>query len=123
VTLFESLVGVEAWLPPPAIPHNHCAAAILALGDVPLEVEILHRVVFGANGKALFTHDQARPLGDGPAFQRAAVFEPQIIMHTPRIVLLDNELPAFTLAAFGLGFGGPAKIALLRVFLERVPAR
>src|SRR5205085_5160055 len=49
--------------------------------------------------------------------------EPQIVMNAPRVVLLDDELPAFAAADLRLRFGGAGEVALLLVGRERIPAR
>jgi hypothetical protein len=70
MTFLQSEPRVECRFPASSIPYNHCAAAILALRDVALEIEILHRVIFGAHGEALLACDEARPFGDGPTLER-----------------------------------------------------
>src|SRR5207248_2605413 len=94
----QTFVGIESRLPAPAIPHDHRAAAVLAFWNVALEIEVLHRMVFGADSQPFFAGDQARPFGHGPALERAAELEPQIVMNAPRVVLLDHELPTFAAA-------------------------
>ncbi len=131
VAFGEPLVGIGGALPAPAIPHDHGAAAVLALGDVALEIEVLHRVILGADREPLLADDQARSARHRPALERAAELEPQIVMHPARIVLLHDELAAVARAAFrlglgrglGFGLGGAAEIALLLVGRERIAAR
>ncbi len=123
VTLRKSLFGVDGGVPLSAIPHDHRPAAIFALGDVALEIEVLHRMILGANREPLFADDQARPACHRPALERTAELEPQIVVQPPGVVLLDDELPAVALAAFRLGFRRATEIALLPVVLERIPAR
>src|SRR6266508_3035129 len=128
VALLQAFFGVEGGIPSPAIPHDPGPAAILTLRDVALEIEVLHRVIFGAHRQPLLADDQARAPRHRPALERAAELEPQIVVHPPGIVLLHDELPAvalaaFRLAAFRLGLGRAPEIALARVIRERVPAR
>src|SRR5438477_655864 len=102
----KSVVGIEFRPPGAAIPHDHGAAAIFALGDDTLPVEILHRVVFGFNRQALVVGIKARAAGHGPALENAIELEPQIEMEAPRIMPLHHELPALGLARLGLGLRG-----------------
>ena len=61
----KSVVGIEFRPPGAAIPHDHGAAAIFALGDDTLPVEILHRVVFGFNRQALVVGMVEIPVVEG----------------------------------------------------------
>src|ERR1051326_9230336 len=80
--------------PMAAVPDDDRAAAVLALGDVALELEIVERMVFGANRKPLLARHQARSSRHRPALEHAVELEPQIVMQPARRVLLHHELPA-----------------------------
>ena len=64
---------------------------------------------------------EARPLGHGPALQRALELEPEIVVQPRRRVLLDDEGAPAAVAAAGpsLGLGRPREVALLPVLGER----
>src|SRR3954468_1352824 len=80
-------------LRPPAslIPHDHGAAAVLALRDHALEGEVFHRMVFGVDGKPLLAGHEARTAGDRPALQHAVELKPQVVMEPRRVMLLHAE--------------------------------
>ncbi len=119
----KSLVRIGGGAPSPPIPHDHRTAAILALGNVAFEIEVLHRVIFGANGEPLLADDHAGPSRHRPALERAVELEPQVVVNAARIVLLHHELPAAPLPSLRLRLGGAREIALLPVVLERVATR
>src|SRR5690606_14341808 len=69
-------------------------AAVLALGDYTLEVDVLQRMVLGFHRQPLVGGVERRPLRHRPAFQYAAEFEPQVVMVGGRVVLVDDEAVA-----------------------------
>src|SRR4051812_35698763 len=123
MAFLQPFVWLTLGCPAPAIPYDHGAAAIFAFRNVALEVEVLHRMIFGAHRKTLLADDHAGTLGDRPALQRAAEFQAQVVVHATRVVLLHDELPALAFATGRLGFARARKIAFALVFLERVAAR
>src|SRR5262249_37087877 len=128
VSLVDTAVRIAVGRPGAAVPHDHGAAAVFALWDVALEIEVLHGVIFGAHGEPLVADRETWPARHRPALEHAVEFEPQIVMGAPRRVLLHDELEAGRLGSlFGdarrLRLGGAGKVALAGVVLERVLAR
>jgi len=78
-------------IPGAAVPEQHRAAAVLPLGDDPLEAAVLHRVVLDVDGEALLAGIEARPLGDGPAPQHPFHLEAEVVVQAGGGVLLDDE--------------------------------
>src|SRR5438067_11774686 len=75
----------------PPIPDRHRPGAVLALGDLPVEVEILERVVLGADREPILTRVGRDPVRDRPRRQRPVVLEPEVPVKARRVVLLDDE--------------------------------
>ena len=75
----------------PAVPDLHRARAVLALRDVAVEVEVLERVVLGADREVVAAGVRRDALGHRPRGQRAVALEPQVPVQGPRVVLLDDE--------------------------------
>jgi hypothetical protein len=71
---------------------------------------------------------QAWALGDGPAFQDAVEFEPEIVVETGRIVFLDDEgrLAAVALSLFrtfgAVRFRCAREVAFLAIGFEEGPS-
>jgi hypothetical protein len=90
-----AFVEPEVWIafrhPGSAVPHDHGAAAVLALRDVALEIEIGERMILGVHGEALVACDEARPARDRPALEHAVELEPQVEVQPPRIMPLHHE--------------------------------
>ena len=63
-----------------AVPEQHRAAAVLALGDHALEAAVLDRVVLDLHGEALLGRVEARPLGHGPALEHAVELEAEVVV-------------------------------------------
>ncbi len=118
LSLFQRLVRVAVRHPSASVPNDHRAAAVLTLGNDSFPLKILHRMIFGLHGETFLAGHEAWPAGYGPAFENAVELESQIEVQTPRVVFLNDKLIAARAAAFGRGFGGLAKIALLTIFLE-----
>src|SRR5262245_23970122 len=66
VALVEPEMRIALRHPAPAIPYDHGAAAVLALRDVALELEVLHRMVFGLHGQPLLVRAVARTVRSRP---------------------------------------------------------
>ena len=103
--------GLQAFLdivhrrPDAGVPDDHRPAAILALGDHALEVDIFERVVLGLDGEPLVGRIERRPLRHRPALQHVADLEPQIVVVGGRVMLVDDE----TVAA--VAGGAPGRLA------------
>ena len=80
-----------ARLPRADVPHDHVAAAVLALGDHALEVEIFDRMVLDVHGRPLRPGIQRRTSRYCPAGQDTVDLEPQVVMQAPGAVSLDDE--------------------------------
>ena len=110
--LLQSAHRVALGLPAAAVPDDHLAAAVLALRDLALEVGVVERMVLDVHREPLVAGHQARPAGDGPARQRVADLEAEVVVQPPRRVLLHHEGVAVA-AAVGPGrLVGGAEVAL-----------
>ena len=73
----------------------HRPGAVVAGGDLALEVEVLERVVLGVDRDAVVLGVVGDPVGHRPRREHAVVLEAQVPVQAPRVVLLDDEaLPA-----------------------------
>ena len=97
------LLGLER----PPVPDLDGPAAVLALGDLALEFQVLERMGLGADGQAVVLRVLRHAPGKRPRGERAVVLEPQVPMKPTRVVLLDHEaialglrLPALAAARF-----------------------
>ena len=121
--LLQPAHRVALGLPAAAVPDDHLAAAVLALRDLALEVGIVERMVLDVHRQPLVAGHQARAAGDGPARQRVADLEAEVVVQPPRRVLLHHEGVAVA-AAVGPGrLVGGAEVALGPVGLERHVSR
>ena len=78
--------------PPRApVPHDDVAPAVLALGDDPLEVEVLDGVVLDVDGELAGLGVERRPLGHGPAGEHAVDLQPQVVVEAAGPVALHDE--------------------------------
>jgi len=128
VAFVEAAVRIAVGRPGAAVPHDHGPAAVFALGNVALEIEVLHGMVFGAHGEPLVADRKARPARHRPALEHAVELEPQIVVGAARGMFLHHELQSRGLAAllrrlFRLRLGRAGKVAFADVVLERVLAR
>jgi hypothetical protein len=67
------------------------AGAILAFGDVALEVGVGNRVVLRLDGEPLDRRVGRRLLRDRPALEDAIDLEAQVVVEARGVVLLDDE--------------------------------
>ena len=113
-------LGIAHRDPAAAVPDDHGAGAILALGDRLLEVGVLQRVVLDVHGEPPDRGVERGPLRHRPALERVAELQPQVVVQAPRGMLLDHEHagPGRDLAARRLRRLG--KIALCPIALERI---
>ncbi len=77
-------------------------------------------MIFRANGKPLVGGIEAGAACHRPAFQDAIHFQPEIIMQTRRVMLLDDEAIAACAFPFSRRFLRSGKVALAIIFLQRV---
>src|SRR5262245_39693660 len=119
VPLGQLLVRIALGGPAPAVPDDHAASAVLALGDAALEFAVVERMVLRAHRQPLVPRREAGAAGDGPAFQHTVELQAQIVMQPPRGMLVHHEqvaTPALELAA---RLGGAREVALLMVLAQR----
>src|SRR6185437_13586904 len=113
--------GITAGRQPQAlVPHHDRAAAIFALRDDALEIDIVDGMVLDLAGEALHRGIEAQSFGHRPAFQDARHLQAEIEMEMACRVLLHDKAQRFqaTLLDAALGLGRPREIALSPVFLE-----
>ena len=84
------------WLPlvpfeSPRIPDPHRSGSVFPGRDVTLELEILERVVLGADRQAVLGWIGRDSVGDRPRGQDAVVLEAQIPVQARGVVFLDHE--------------------------------
>ena len=77
-------------------------------------------MVFGAHGKPLVGRVQARPLGNGPAFEDAVYFETEVPMETCGGMFLHDEAVAGFLGDSAFGFARAPEITLGIIGCKRV---
>lgn len=96
VALLELALRAELALrlPVAPVPELDGAAAILALGDRPLEIAIGERMILDLDGEALVGGVERWSPGHGPGFEDAVQLQPQVVMQPRRIMFLDDEAQA-----------------------------
>ncbi len=123
LVLVEWVLGLERAEPTP-VPHDDRSRAIVPRRDHSLEIPVFERVVFDVDGQSLLLDMGRGPLGHRPALQGAVQLQPQVVVHVPGPVLLDDETgagrggDAWCRARFAERLGGPGGVALLPVVLE-----
>ena len=105
------------------VPHDHVAAAVLALGNDALEVEVRDRMVLDMNGHAPLVGVERRPARHGPAHQHAVDLEPEVVVQPTRSMALNDEPPAFRRRRGRADIAGRLRclleVALAAIRLER----
>src|SRR6202040_3019963 len=114
----KPLLRIALRLPSAAVPDDHRARAIFALGNFSLEIKVFDRVVLGADRKPLFAGREARAFGDRPTFQDSVHLEPQIVMQPARRVFLNDELSALAPDRGTCRLLSPGEVALPGIFFE-----
>ena len=116
VVPLEDVVGA-------AVPDRHRPGAVLALGDLAVEVEVLQRVVLGAHRQPVVLGGVGQEVRNRPAGQGAVVLEAQIPVQARGAVLLDDEAQ-LTRRRFGgaarCGLRGLPEVALVAIIPEPV---
>ncbi len=65
----EPVVAAADHLVATGVEDADVTGSVVPLGDVPREVQVLHRVVLGADGQVLLTLDPGQTSGHGPGDQ------------------------------------------------------
>src|SRR5450631_980872 len=79
-------------VPIAAIPNHDGAAAVLSLWNRAFS--IVQRMVFHLDRETLVMRIEGRALGDGPGFEDAVEFEPQVVMQVRCRMLLNDKAQA-----------------------------
>ena len=123
VPLAQALARIALGLPLAAVPYDHLAGAVLPRRDRALEAGVVQRVVFHMHRHALVGGVEARPLGHGPALQRAVELEAEVVVQAARMVLLHDEVQcAALLGGAPLRLGRGAEIAPFPIAVQRLSA-
>jgi hypothetical protein len=112
-------VWVVIGRPAAAVPDDDAASTVFALGDAPLELGIVERVVLDMHREALVVGREARAPGDGPALQDTVELEAQVVMQPARGMLVhDEQLPGLA-AQLAARLRGAREVALAVVVAQR----
>jgi len=123
VPLAQALARIALGLPLAAVPYDHLAGAVLPRRNRALEAGVVQRVVFHMHRHALVGGVEARPLGHGPALQRAVELEAEVVVQAARMVLLHDEVQcAALLGGAPLRLGRGAEIAPFPIAVQRLSA-
>jgi hypothetical protein len=102
------------------VPDRHRARAVLPLGDLAVELEVLERVILGVHGQPVVRRGGRDAVGDGPGGQHAVVLEAQVPVQAGGVVLLDDEAAAGGRWGRLAGrLGGGFEVTLGPIALER----
>src|SRR5690606_17299211 len=88
---FASRVTRLVRRPGAGVPDDHVAAAVLAGGDDPLEVEVLQRMVLHVKRRPPYLRIQRRPLRNRPAHQHTVDLQPKVVMQAPGTMPLHDK--------------------------------
>ena len=107
--------------PPPTVPDDDVAAAVLAGRDHAFEVGVLDRVVLDLDREPADARVERRPLGHGPADEHAVELQAEVVVEAAGPMALDHEPPAriavlrqrALLPAPGLGRSGEVPLPLV----------
>src|SRR5690606_20328701 len=104
------------------VPDRHGPAAVLALRDLALEGEVLHRVVLGVHGQVVGGRVGRQALGHRPGDQHPVTLQAQVPVEGAGVVLLDDERVAVRGRGglVGNGLGGTAGVPFTPVLPQFV---
>jgi hypothetical protein len=88
------------------------------VGDHAFEVRVLDGVILHVHGQPLFLRVHRRALGHRPALQDAVHLEPEVVVKTPRGMLLDDEALAGGEPAASEGLRRAVRVSFFPVGLE-----
>src|SRR5262245_50618531 len=105
--------GLLVRRPEAAIPEHNGATAVFALGNRPLEVAVVERMVLDLDRQSFVARIAGGPLGYRPGLEYPVVLEAQVVVQAGRCVLLDDETRVFGALDRGLAaqLGRPFEIA------------
>jgi hypothetical protein len=110
---------IALWLICAFVPDHHRSGAVLALGNHPLEIGVLDRMVLRPYGEPLVRRIHRRPFGDCPGYQDTVDRQPKIIMQSTRVVFLhDKDTAAVPAPNTPHRLGRLTKLPLAAVFFE-----
>ena len=84
-------VAVAQQLERAAVPQHHAARAVVAGGDGALEIAVFDGVVLHMRRQVIHRRVERGPLRNGPGFQHAVDFQPEIVMQPGGVVPLHTE--------------------------------
>ena len=90
VALGEAALGILR-IPIAAVPELHRAAAILILRNRAFEIAVVERMVLDLDREPLVMRVERRSSRDGPGFEHAVEFQPEIVVQARCGMLLDHE--------------------------------
>ena len=75
----------------PGVPDRHGPAAVLAGGDLAVELQVLQRVVLGVHREPGRPGLVGQPARHRPAHEHAVALEAHVVVQAARVVLLHDE--------------------------------
>ncbi len=95
---FEGLVGTF-------VPDHDGSCAVVSGGDDAFEIFVVEGMVFYLHGQSFIGGVERRAFGDGPAFQDAVHFQPEVIVEAGCGMFLHDEPQGFVIRIAALGSG------------------
>lgn len=103
------------------IPQHHATRAVVAFGDIALELTVLEGMIFHQCRERLFGRVQSRTLRYRPRLQRPAKLQAKVVMQVRGTVPLHKKTPRVRctrLCPARLGFRRSAEITFRRVLFK-----
>ena len=103
------------------VPQHHATRAVVAFGDIALELTVLEGMLFHQCRERLFGRVQSRTLRYRPRLQRPAKLQAKVVMQVRGTVPLHKKTSRVRcprLSPGRLGFRGSAEITFLRVLFK-----
>ena len=100
----DRVVGLVG-LPRAGVPHDDVAAAVLAVRDDALEVDVLDRVILDVDRQAPCLRVERRAVGHSPARQHPVHLEAQVVVPAAGAVPLHDEPQGLAAGLVSAGFG------------------
>jgi hypothetical protein len=115
--LIEGILALGQAVPSP-IPYDHRTRPVIAGRDHPLEVGVFDRVIFDKDSQPFLSRTDRRTLWDSPAFKHVAHLQAEVVVETPRRVLLDDKETASAWTKTTKGFGCPLRVTFVSIIVE-----